>query len=695
METKLGGDRAREITDCLPFDGAIYTDMIKYAGGLWLLWHSNMVEIQSLVNMEQEIHVEVKVRSSNLTWIFSAVYASPRSEERIILWENLARVADLHNLPWVMAGDFNEPLIDEDKFGAKGLLGSANRIPHLSVQWHGRMSEKVKCSLSTMVSIEEIKGALWSMIPYKAPRPNSLHAGFFQRFWLITGDSISREVKRVFATSRAPDYLNKTLIVLIPKMQGPETLGYYRPISLCNTIYKIITKLIVARIRPHLNSIISPYQAAFIPGRKGMDNIIIAQELIHTMGRTKRGKGYMAIKIDLEKAYDKIEWAFIREILFQFNFSENIIDLIMSCVSSVSTSLLFNRSCLESFYPSRAIRQGDPLSPYLFILCMEYLGYLIEKKCAAKLWSPAKASRSGPAFSHIFFADDLILFARDDQVNFQVIKEVLEVFCRKSGQFVSEAKSQNVQLPEKILKGIDRVNRNFLWGSTDNSRKMHWVSWEEVTAPKELGGLGLQLAKGWNMALLAKLNWRFPSEGNALWAKVLKLKYGTRQRINSRDETKLPRSPIWRSLKKREQVFKEAIPFDLPPEIKESIQAVPFPIAARSVDKLAWKGSSKGGFSSKGAYRLATQSLKAFCFPGSWIWKTCTLPKIQMFIWKCMHNSVGVRSYLAKRGLHISLDCPLCHTKPETISHALRDCKFVKPIWQQLGQQKGNQDFFS
>lgn len=107
METKLGGDKAREITDRLPFDGAIHTNTIGYAGGLWLLWNSDKMDIQSLANMEQEIHVEVKVRSSNLNWVLSAIYASPKNEERKILWENLAKVAELHNLPWVMAGDFN------------------------------------------------------------------------------------------------------------------------------------------------------------------------------------------------------------------------------------------------------------------------------------------------------------------------------------------------------------------------------------------------------------------------------------------------------------------------------------------------------------------------------------------------------------------------------------------------------------
>lgn len=127
---------------------------------------------------------------------------------------------------------------------------------------------------------------------------------------------------------------------------------------------------------------------------------------------------------------------------------------------------------------------------------------------------------------------------------------------------------------------------------------------------------------------------------------------------------------------------RSTIPFDLPQDIKENIQAIPFPIAARSVDKLAWKGSSKGGFSSKGAYNLATKSLESASFSGSWIWKVCTLPKIQVFMWQCMHNSVGLRGCLAKRGLHIHIDCPLCHTEPESISHALCDCSFVKPIWQ-------------
>ena len=114
-------------------------------------------------------------------------------------------------------------------------------------------------------------------------------------------------------------------------------------------------------------------------------------------------------------------------------------------------------------------------------------------------------------------------------------------------------------LPCKILDGIDWVNRNFLWGSTDQARKMHWVKWDNVTKPKNLGGLGLQTAKGRNTTLLAKLNWRLHLEDNAPWSRVLKLKYGTRQRINSKHPARLPCSPTWKGMRKGEEVFKKGV----------------------------------------------------------------------------------------------------------------------------------------
>ena len=191
---------------------------------------------------------------------------------------------------------------------------------------------------------DEIKAALWSLKAFKVPGPDGLHARFFHRFWLIVGSLVVNVVKKVFLERKVPEYFNKTHI------------ANYRSISLCNTIYKIITKIIVVRLRPHLDKLICPLQAAFVPGRKGVDNAIIVQEIINSLSKKKGKVGYMALKIDLEKAYDKLEWSFIREVLIRANLPADLIDIIMSCVSTVSTSILFNGEAMELIYPSRGIR---------------------------------------------------------------------------------------------------------------------------------------------------------------------------------------------------------------------------------------------------------------------------------------------------------------------------------------------------
>ena len=245
--------------------------------------------------------------------------------------------------------------------------------------------------------------------------------------------------------------------------------------------------------------------------------------------------------------------------LIRANLPADLIDIIMSCVSSVSASIMVNGEAIDPIYPLRGIRQGDPLFPYLFILCMDFLRQLIEEKCSMKEWQPIKASQGGPTFSHLLFANDVVLFAKMDYANCVAIRKVLNVFCGVLGQTISEAKSrvyfspnvddatkealcdvlgfistlnlgkylgipikhlgsssqdynfvldrvkqklagwkanllsmagrnvliqvslatisayvmQCAHLPGKILDGLDSVNRNFLWCSSEAARKIH------------------------------------------------------------------------------------------------------------------------------------------------------------------------------------------------------------------------------
>jgi hypothetical protein len=175
------------------------------------------------------------------------------------------------------------------------------------------------------------------MKPYKAPDPDGFHCIFFKQYWHIVGDDIFKMVQSAFQTCYFDPEISNTLIALIPKIDPPTTYKDFRPISLCNIVYKIITKVLVHRLRLILTNIIGPYQSSFLPGRGTSDNSIVLQEIIHYMKRSKRKKGFVAFKLDLEKAFDNVNWDFLSIFLHDFGFPDITIKLIMHCVSSSTT----------------------------------------------------------------------------------------------------------------------------------------------------------------------------------------------------------------------------------------------------------------------------------------------------------------------------------------------------------------------
>ena len=167
------------------------------------------------------------------------------------------------------------------------------------------------------------------MKPLQAPGVDGLHAQLFQSQWKIVGPSICKMIRNFFEGVAIDKALNKTTLVLIPKVDNPEVITEFRPINLCSVMYKVTTKIIVNRMTNLMKYVVSPNQVSFIKGRSITDNIIIAQECVHSMNNCKTKAGWMTIKVDLEKAYDKIRWEFVEDSLKDLELPQKIILIIM------------------------------------------------------------------------------------------------------------------------------------------------------------------------------------------------------------------------------------------------------------------------------------------------------------------------------------------------------------------------------
>jgi hypothetical protein len=207
-------------------------------------------------------------------------------------------------------------------------------------------------------------------------------------------------------------------------------------------INKIISKVLANRLKVILPDIILPSQSAFILGWLIIDNSLVAFETLHMMHSCMYGKaGFIAIKLDMSKAYDRVEWCFLKEVMKRMGFANACVNLIIMCVRTANFAMLINGNLVGQIYPSCGIRQGDHIAPYLFLLCAEALSTQLTKVEGDGLLRGVSTSRKGARLNHLFFADDNLLFCKANIVHWHRLSKLLSHYEKASGQRLNKQKT--------------------------------------------------------------------------------------------------------------------------------------------------------------------------------------------------------------------------------------------------------------
>ncbi|RVX10791.1 LINE-1 retrotransposable element ORF2 protein [Vitis vinifera] len=297
--------------------------------------------------------------------------------------------------------------------------------------------------LEESFSGDEVFLALSDLNGDKAPGPDGFSLAFWQFCWDFVKDEVLGFFKEFYERGKFVRSLNTTFLVLIPKKCGAEDLSDFRPISLVGGLYKLLAKVLANRLKKVVGKVVSSSQNAFVEGRQILDAALVANEVIDSV--LKRKERGVLCKLDLEKAYDRINWDFLLSVMQRMGFGEKWIGWIRWCISTASFSVLVNGSPTGFFRSSRGLRQGDPLSPYLFVLGMEALSSLINRAVRGGFLSGCRiGGREGVGIqvTHLLFADDTLVFCDDSQEQVTFLSWLLMWFEATSGLRINLNKSE-------------------------------------------------------------------------------------------------------------------------------------------------------------------------------------------------------------------------------------------------------------
>ncbi|KAF5775443.1 putative RNA-directed DNA polymerase [Helianthus annuus] len=311
--------------------------------------------------------------------------------------------------------------------------------PLISCDGYKTLGEEDKNFLVQTFSLEEIKVAVSECGSDKAPGPDWLNMRFIKKFWYLFENDFLEVLNAFYANGEFSVGSGSSFIALIPKLKDPVELKNYRPINLIGIISKVVSKVLANRLKKVIGSVVSDSQSTFLEGNFILDGPLMVNE-IHRWGEKCKKKGFF-FKIDFEKAYDNVNWNFLIDSMSKRGFPDRWCQWIKGILKSARSSVLVNGSPTFEFQCFKGLRQGDPISPFLFILVMDVLSSLIDKAKEEGMFKGLKLPNEGPSISHLFYADDATILGEWSSENIINVVRILRIFHLCSGLKINLDKS--------------------------------------------------------------------------------------------------------------------------------------------------------------------------------------------------------------------------------------------------------------
>ncbi|KAL8124141.1 hypothetical protein AgCh_011956 [Apium graveolens] len=396
-----------------------------------------------------------------------------------------------------------------------------------------QITEEENESLMSALTFDEVKQAVFSMHPDKSAGQDGLNPAFFQSFWSIVAQDVFDFCRIFIESGELPVGVNRTILCLILKVKVPTNMKDLRPISLCNVLLRILSKVLSNRLKACLGSIISNTHSAFVEGILLTDNAIIAFEVMEIFG-----------------------------------FNVTWINRVMKLIQSLSYGFLYDGYIFGDVVPRHRVRQGDLISPYIYIMCAEGLSAMLRRTEEVGLLHGYMIARGAPTISHLLFADDCYFFFKTNGVKADVLRRVLNRYEEMSGHKINYAKSTLTFSPNTSLDNKTEIC-NLLGVNTCQSpgkylgmpmvvgrNKCSTFSFlsERVEQKLEEGGLGFKSLRSFNTAMLAKQAWRLINEDNPLVTRLMRACYFPDSDFFN---AKLGTNPsyVWRSILESQEVI--------------------------------------------------------------------------------------------------------------------------------------------